>query len=117
MAVLQNVWQQVGAWVESEMRQGDFVDVCEFLEARYSAPDALKQLSLQLKELYKDCLRALPLQQEGEFVQVVPECSGGQAVHGHLMLWQLGFQTRAAIKGPPITTHKSKQTCILFGEG
>ena len=32
MAVLEQVWQQVGAWVEMEMRRGDYVDVLSLIK-------------------------------------------------------------------------------------
>ena len=80
--------------------RGDYVHVCEMLEVRYSM---MVQLLAQLRVLYQDCLSVLPPQhqQQQDYVQVVPACSEGDIVHGHLMLWQLGFQTQAAIKGPP----------------
>ena len=116
MAVLEQVWQQVGAWVEMEMRRSDSVDVCEMLEARYSTAEAMAQLAAQLRALYQDCLSVLPpqhQQHQDDYVQVVPACPEGEIVHGHAMLWQLGFQARAAIKGPPekLSLEKSLAPC------
>ena len=77
------------------------------------------QLLAQLRVLYQDCLSVLPpqhqqQQQQQDYVQVVPACSEGDIVHGHLMLWQLGFQTRVAIKGPPEKLSLEKSLRLEF---
>ena len=92
------------------------IDACEMLEARYSTAEAMAQLAAQLRALRQDCLSVLPPQHQqnkDDYVQVVPECPEGEIAHGHLMLWQLGFQARAAIKGPPekLSLEKSLAPC------
>lgn len=99
-ADLESIYHGIAQWVDQSMV--DFVDVCDMLSAKFATETARNALSENLKGMYEECVQAVPGADvfKDEYIKVIPTTDSESAVvHGHVMLWQLGFSGAAALKG------------------